>query len=218
MKGSKRLWGLLAVVLVPLCVWVGMGATPFGWNNTSDVDISIDILNGTTTNASTQDSTACFQWAERFTVTVGPGYNDTSYFAVGRVTGGYGDSTLKRIYIRGWTTPQRGQLISVTPLWSYAAPFAGIRGAKPMANLWASITNGMADSCTRYIVADKQAFHLAGGVTTFDSTSYYYGDGRNKTVIYVPYAPYYDIVAADTAAASGKNGRHKITVVSFKGN
>lgn len=216
MRKYKHIVVALAVFLVPLVVWVGMGATPFGWQNKSDVDITTDILVGTSAATSALDSTACFQWCPSFTVTLGPGYNDTSYFARGKTATGYQDSIMKRCYIRGWTTPTRTQLISVTPLWSYAAPFNAVGGGgRPRSHFWGSTTNGQADSSTRYILAQRADFFLTGGVTTFDSTSYYYGDGRNKTYIHIPFAPYYDILMADSAAVSGKSGRTKVTVMGF---
>lgn len=218
MRKYKHLLVAFMVLLVPIVVWVGMGATPFGWQDKSDLAITNDILLGTTGAASTLDSTACFAWCPSFTINIGPGYNDTSYFALGRAATGYQDSIMKRLYLRGWTSPDRKRMISLTPLWSYAAPFTGTTaGYRPKSNLWAAISSGSgaADSCTRYILADRSDFFLSGAVSTYDSTSYYYGDGRAKNYIHVPFAPYYDIVASDSAAACGKGLRIAVTVVGF---
>lgn len=200
-----------------LCLLV-VGFTSLGvtyWNRADDVQFTqlVDTLGGNNVAASTLDSTATFPWMETFSVQVGPGYSSSSFFARTNLQTGYGDSIALRFYLRGWSTKGRDQLLSVTPLWGYAAPYTQF--GRPKAHLWSSTTNGQADSTTRILTTNRVNFHMAGPVTSNDSTSYYYANGRTYNYILIPPAPWYDIVMADSAAVTAKGCYAKVTVTGY---
>lgn len=204
-----RIWKLffiLAIFIVPLLFALGV---EMGWNtNQNVVTTYTDTLGGGNVAASTLDSMATFPWAPRMSVTVGPGYNDTSFFSRGRVLTGYGDSIALRFYLRGWTTARRTQLVCQVGLWPYATPFTVF--SRPYGNIWKQIALNRADSCTIQLIADGKSVRLDGRITKMDSTAYHVVNGLT-----IPYAPYYDIVMADSAALTGKACYAKVTVAAY---
>lgn len=209
---SNLFRGLLIAVVAPLLLVGGFAFTGL-LTDPKDATVITDTLTGTL------DSTAVFPWNGSYmTVTVGPGYNDSSYFTkAGATVIGY-DSVTTRFYIRGWADRGRKTLISQTGVWGYATPFLS---QKPTwNNIWKAIALGKQDSTTRFLFTSRESFFKAGPVTSNDSTDFYYGNGQNygSNYILVPYAPYYDIVKSDSTGLCGYGHRAKLTIAQYRKN
>ncbi len=217
MKWKQNFLVMIACILIA-AVFTGVEY----WNRGED----IQFVQLTDTLVGLTDSTATFPWSARFMVTVGPGYNDTSYFSKAGGTR-MADSNMVKFWLRGWTTKTRTQLMFMTPLWGSDRPFNAVTRPKSLlAIAWGSGGQTAIDSCTRIVLTDRSTLTVAQfaalgaaaagtGIVQSAVDSLRLASIALVNATISEFAPWYDIVKSDSVGKAGYNHRAKVTVTGF---